>query len=654
MSSSPFRPPFKPAHTAPGAESAPVHDVDESIHIAAFGDSVMWGQGIERDQTFVKRFANELSKRRKKSVKVVIDRSRSGAVMRSTPDLRRNFVDTFPEFFPTKTDRTVFLNGDESGAQQLYGEVPASCPSVQWQVGAVTPDVGKTVEVALFIGGANDIDFEEIINPQEHQGKFVEAYEEPIRTICYDHYREQLRGIRAACPNAVILAFSYHTPISYASDFDKIKAFFKYEYDNNVAWWINENIWTFNDVDALVHEGRIRSVWGQARATYWMRRSIAELARDKVIRGPGIVFVPSGMDPQNAAFAKEPEVFDDYKLPTSDAMQEERVRNIPRVDVERDLRLLALHLIPEKELFPGSHLGQMQSDNPFKVTPQQVEDLLQKVHGPTPMVQALKRLLTDFDNPDLRQAAINSIAAETSRIYRAKRASFLHPDTKAARRYGINAITRYQALHDLTPAPLAPGAGAPSPAAPGVGGETLDQTLERFGLRGNGVIAGDLGHAFVDSIQLIIETADDSDESLSSDVVFEIETVADGKRGTRRYRLNFPYRFTKIQGDLILMRKVYPQFEPGTTSRLTISVVNDLPLTSITGMNIQVGEQPDIKPEYGSIWRPRELTLELNGVQVLTTKLAGLTLGPGDQHDLKYPKPLTVGGEVLTNATANH
>src|SRR4051794_13520164 len=174
-----------PAGRATGGTTGAVAPKDQ-LQVAAFGDSLMWGQGVERKKRFSQLIAVGLGRQHGQTGALSVDRSRSGAAIRVTSGKARDdFVDTFPHLFPDASDAEAFLRGDEQAATRLFGEVPATFPTVEWQVSAVSDAAGKKIDVALVSGGANDGDFENVINPTAHSGLFVEFYEAVIRDITF-------------------------------------------------------------------------------------------------------------------------------------------------------------------------------------------------------------------------------------------------------------------------------------------------------------------------------------------------------------------------------------------------------------------------------------------------------------------------------------
>lgn len=100
------------------------------------------------------------------------DWSRSGAELASDRQARGNFVSTFPELFRTRDDELKFVaEEDEAAAHELYGEIPATFPTVRWQVRKPDARVGRDVDLALACGGGNDIGLETMFNPSNFSGE---------------------------------------------------------------------------------------------------------------------------------------------------------------------------------------------------------------------------------------------------------------------------------------------------------------------------------------------------------------------------------------------------------------------------------------------------------------------------------------------------
>jgi lysophospholipase L1-like esterase len=621
--------------TGPGNVGIAPPDV---FQVAAFGDSVMWGQGLARDQTFAALIANELAADAKKNGVIAVNRSRSGAKILDRGNDRANFLDLFPTLFKSNGQRRRFLDGtDESPATNLYGEIPAAFPTVRWQVDVVDPDLGKRIDVVLLSGGGNDADFDLVLNPQQFPGAFIEEWDGKIRAIAHRDLLAQIQRTRLKCPNAVILVFGYYAPLSHASNNADIKAFFKHEADDDVGWWINERF-GFIDIDRKILEAKVRSVWAQSRAAHWMRKAVTDANRDATVRGPGVLFIPSGMTPDNAALAATPLVHEDYLHPTTDAAQKQRVATCPREPLLDKLR--GGYAVLNHPLLAAS----------------KTKGLRDALDGPTSLVEALSQAIKTDGTGD-RRVAVDLLGDEIQRIQRALIASFLHPNPAGARRYADIGVARYRQHRKRTAAITKDEhSGGPKPLPGDL--ETLGDKLKRYGLRSSGALLADIGHLDVDSLSLIVVTERASDLMLTPDMSLVIATRAAGVVGDRRYQLNFPYRIKLIPPGpgnpnftIVVVKKFYPHFEPAATNRFTIDTANGLRLDEITGIKIEMG--PDqlagqlLDGPHGSIWRPKRVNLEINGVQVLDRTFRNRVVQPGGSLDLTYPPPPPKGPVVV-------
>ena len=595
---------------APGTEDKVVLP-STPTNYAAFGDSLMWGQGVARDKRFSQLTFQGISALPNQPKGKFLDRSRSGAniKVRDGSD-REDFADDHPSLLPTPADVDAFLQGVESAAQQLFGEVPCTFPTVTGQVESLSESFGRDIKVALLSGGANDIDFEALLDSTENQDTFVDEFAGDIREICHKDTLELLSKARQKMPNAVILLFGYYPPFSYETDLDDLKGYAKHEQDSDVRWYINAAAdfvgKPFKDVDKLVAESRVRSVWAQGLATYWQRRAVTDANRDDAIRGPGVVFVPCGFGPNNSAFASQTMVYEEYKHPVSDSMQAVRVKEIPRIDALQDM--VGMLVLVKLDNFEGA------------------KALREKIDGPKSLEVALFT----------REAVRGRTPAEwlTREIYHIQRAligSFLHPNTEGDQQYANMAVRRYDAhrlaIDDL-PGPLGP------PPLPG-GPETLEDRLSRFGLRGQGPLHADVGHEFVDAIRVTVRTSPSSDKAFSPDL-FLMLVLRDFN--TVLLQLNMQY-YKRELSDITFVEKFHGQLEPKLSDEFSIDVSGhtregQLLLKDLVGMKLVVGDWP-----HNQTWLPEDLSVDLNGVQVLTRDLRGTKLGPRGSVDLKYPDP---------------
>jgi hypothetical protein len=621
--------------TGPGGQ---VISVGPQVKVACFGDSLMWGQGLKNEQKFKTLIAHALRGQLGKTVGIVYDRSRSGAKITGSPKDRAEFVETYPELFPGGKGLDAFkVNGkeggifgeDESPASALFGEVPSTYPTVAAQVELMSDTQGKTIDYVLLDGGINDIEPEVIINPQEHDGAYIENYDRPIRDIGLDNVLALIKRVRSKCPKAVILYFGFFPGLSYESSESMIREFMKHEYGDDVAWWFNEHIYHVEDIDRLINQGQTRALWFYGRWMYWTRQAIAAANGDDAIRGPGILYVPSGFGEGNAAFASRSFLWQDYEEPTVDPARTERLAKIPR-NKQHDtmIRLFLLRIL--------------NNDDDAKRTAKELLAALEADKaGPGALMRELRAYVTGTAGAG--GLLDDELRKEIHLIQHGRIASLAHPNPSGALTYAGLAMERFKRHRETLDRIAREAKATHSPPTPG--SPTLDSELRRYNMRTNRSLQADAGHLEVDSLCLRVTTAADSDRNLAPPVSLVVHTKsAGGFTSVRTYLLTFrPYQ---LDSPLVALPaiKAYPYFEPGVQNRLTAAVDGDLLLTDIAGVSVVLGANPykgtDVSSKlYGTTWRPEAVALEVNGREVVRRTPFGQKFGPGQSLDLGWPAP---------------
>jgi hypothetical protein len=601
----------------------------DAIWVAAFGDSLMWGQGLNRADRFSVLFTQQLGAEvgapAGKPGALVWDASRSGAKIRDMPGERDDFADVYPSLFPDAASRKAFLRGDtDAPALGLYGEIPSTFPTILGQVKMLPPAVGRKIEIALVDGGLNDIGGgpEDIVNPLVATGRYIERYDGEIRRIVEDNVTSLLTAVRVKCPNALIMYFGFYSAISYESDPGELRALFKHEFNDDFKWWFNNYIYQEIDVNKMINEAMTRSLWFQGRWQYWTRRAVNFMAADDTRRGPGVVFVPSEFGTFNAGFTPLSHLWQDYIYPVQDPARFDRTRLIPR-QAQLDLMLQVVEHVD----FNGTK------------APALAQKLNSVIDGPL----IVKRDLQDYVNglDGAKGALMRSLADEIHRIQHGLIASMGHPDQVGARGYSRGAVQRYldhrrtmnQVDKELRHIPAA------------VGDQGLDGVLKKYDLRNHRSLAADVTNLDIDSLAVIVKTAPNSSRNLglSASLVLTIRSQA-GPVGPEE----FPLTFTNYVNPLDVLEggdpigKPYPYLEPGHTNRLTVDAAG-LKLSEIVACALVLGPDPwkgstaDIRKRYGLSWAPDSVTLEVNGTPVKTAELFGQKFGPGSHVDLGWP-----------------
>jgi hypothetical protein len=590
----------------------------------------MWGQGLNRQNRFTELITQALPQILGTQRAVVsADASRSGAQIRARADQRATFVDRFPALFPKRAAVTAFLSGrNEEYAARLYGEVPAPFPTVRGQVDMITNTVGATIDVALVNGGVNDINVEDIVNPAVSPREYIERFDGQIRSVGHDDVLELLGRVRRKCPRALILYFGFFAPMSYNSSASKIRALFKYETDDDVGWFLN-GIFGCEDVNAAILEAVTRAVWLNGRWQYWTRQAVVDANSDGAVRGPGVLYVPSGFNPDNSAFGKAEFLWSDYRAPTTDPAEATRRQRCPR----------AAHIDDLQKVYNVYSLSLGGPFGPLPAGPiQQVHDA---IDGPTNLKAAMRAYIAR-QTPANRVAMLVPLRDEILRIRHTLIASCAHPNGKGANSYANHAIKRITE-HVVVTARIDQELRAGPAVVAGLP-ETLDQMLTRYNLRRPHMpLSADVTHLEVDSLAVRVVNAENSDQNFFPDVWLVLTTTEQsGATRQRQYLLNFPYRLQTIVSRSWVF-KPYPHFEPSATNRLTVATEGQLKLAQITASSIIIGGDRlsglTALKAYGKVWRPQTVRLEINGRQVVDLDLTGRTFGFGSHLDLRYPAP---------------
>ena len=612
-------------------------DRSNQFRVAAFGDSLMWGQGLARDRRFSYLIAEEIAVTKGKRPVIAYDWSRSGAKINASRQERTNFVATHWQLFKANTPgggrqaRTAFVDGDEAIAHELYGEVPETFPTVTFQVSNMPARLGSTIDLALVSGGGNDVGLDDLLDPEEFEGEFVPRWEAEFARIAYDDTYELLQRVRTKCPNAVILYFGYMRPFSYESSNRKMMQMAKDLKNSDLAWALNR-ILGIKDVEAILWEIRSRSDWALGRAAYWQKQAVMMANEDDQIRGPGIVYSPSGFLPENAALAPRPLVHEGYLHKTNDDLVQERLDECPRINHLALMEKISVARIPTTNGFP--------SNNQIKEWRSLLKD-----DGPLQILNATADIVNarrDGSSGDVMSAIASlgeAAVDEVARIQRTRIASFIHPNRAGARQYSDVAIRRYAdhaerraSLNQVLPVPQIGQA------------ETPAELLTRFGLRSRRSLVADLGHLDVDSLGVFAITASDSEASFVPNMFLLVDTEDEkGNIGSRRYLLNMPVRVMLAPTQPVptaIVKKHHPELEPRSKTLFTVDTGGDLLLRDITKLSLELGTN-DVNQAFagrnGSVWRPRRVILSINGVTVHDRTFRSKELKPKERLAFEYP-----------------
>lgn len=222
------------------------------LRVVAFGDSVVWGQGLHDHEKFYALVADTLANCAGVQVeKQVI--AHSGA--------------------------TVLPNPDEPDTGPRHQEIPNTYPTINQQVDGFV-GVASTVDLVILDGGINDVDVTWIIDP------FLPSVviEARSRRYCFEEMVPLLNKVASKFSTARIVVTGYYPIVSEHTDLDGFEAIMD----------------TFGFVvggqDAVIRNCR---TFAEAS-----RRDLQDAVRAVNAANPGrVAFADPAFGPENAAFA---------------------------------------------------------------------------------------------------------------------------------------------------------------------------------------------------------------------------------------------------------------------------------------------------------------------------------------------------------------
>jgi len=597
--------------------------------IAAVGDSIMWGQGLKEADRFVTVSANAIGELLGRQP-VIRRLAHSGAVTTTAHDgwdkkleARRAFIDTYPHLFHSQAEKDAFLDADEGAgegpAASLHGEIPRSYPTVTHQLTEID---AADVDIAFINGGANDIDFEEYL---ASRGKTFGAYDLFFEDVFKKRLRTLLRQARKTFPRATLIYTGYYSAFSNISSRGRIEELFihlkgaaKYEVI------INE---IFNalglgvDVDRAVEDVIARSLYGQSRALYWITRTVADLNASEGLK---VIFAYPGFSEENALFASQPFVHQEYKI---SSVQDDMWQ------VRRDNCRRAAHLEKLEEMY--DHMRRRSGPGDWNPPSKSwLKSLRMLLDGPTSLLAVLDGMIESPSNTRHWEPLTEALKQEVSRITTCLIGSFMHPNQAGAAKYAQVIVERFEMqrrlairMHFERMSAMASG------ATPGI---SVRSFLRRFGLSPEaGLRALCLQHVFVDSIAVRITTRSgkaSTDYHSSPHVKLEIMDRIYLQLGPgKRWWLNQGYGKLSTGPSDFFTSDAFGSLHLGDITELTLQRIPELPLES-RAPGLDPGPQPHP-------WTPESITMSLNGVDVFSASI-DRPLNAGESLSLPYPVPL--------------
>lgn len=576
----------------------------DKLNVAVIGDSAMWGQGLNTEDKFYFLAANRIARLLGRELnlfdvnprsgakiiaaktnaerKVVIDPALarfydvkvisvvdrrgieitlpSGRKMTTVKGDRAKFYDTYPAFFESDAQVIAFLDGtNEDPARKLFGEVPATFPTIAYQIESIDNALAESIDMVIMDGSVNDVDFEGVLDSME--GPPIAKIDLAIRAFAYEEFKKVVAKARQKFPRAILLLTGYFSPFSQKSDRDQLERMAKhFSGRSDFELWANDVLtssWgevllapisiglSFTgketvDVGAKVSEAIERSEFAHTRGVYWLRRAVSELV-ESGSAGPGLIFVNPGFRPEHSLFASNSLLHEGYKSPEEtsnsdrvrDAALKDRLDAIPRRDLVDEMDRAHKSLISTR-IVVG--LGQILGDAQKAKIEKDLTALLSKLDGPISLRDRLAEVLKNLFDVDILQRAIDALGRDIGRIHHAEIGSFIHPNEAGARRYTDKLLERYNRHRQISVRSELSKLASSAPQQP-AGDISVRETLRRYSLDAKNGLLSCMQHMIVDSIAVEIKSLFDPPDVIQG----AFDDVFLNVGGGKRFRLNNPF-----------------------------------------------------------------------------------------------------------------
>ncbi len=348
------------ADLLPNSEPAPV------LRAVVLGDSAMWGQGLAEKDKYAFKALQEIGKLLGREVKTT-NLAHSGAPILASDDDREEFLNLYPARFSPKNVRDhregnlkddLIKNNKQDIAILMNQEVPCALPDISYQVEMVPDSVARNAEIVLINGGANDIDFEEFLNPEEYRDNFVKHYNPLLEAASYKKLKTLLKKAKQRFPQATIIYTGYFSPFFPNVANDDLKRMLEdFSGQPGYLTWFNSNMLELKNVGRLAMETQYRSQFGFSRSLYWSRRAVNDVNKETEVlvnaeegqkpkpRGNRVLFIHPQFGPDNTVFGSNSFFHRKYKISEiEDAAKTLREINIPRKYEARDMEVSGRHV----------------------------------------------------------------------------------------------------------------------------------------------------------------------------------------------------------------------------------------------------------------------------------------------------------------------
>ncbi len=174
--------------------------VDKAFHMVVIGDSIAWGNGLNKEDKYYYLVADWLEKKLNKPVDVTVY-AHSGAKISGSKDLWTSIGDLNP-----------FKSSYDQNMNSAY-------PTLKEQADSIIN--ADKVNLILVSGGINDVDVMKLINVYTSAKEIDQS---ALNQSIKDPMKELLSSLLIKCKNAKIIVTNYYPIVSEDSNIDTISA----------------------------------------------------------------------------------------------------------------------------------------------------------------------------------------------------------------------------------------------------------------------------------------------------------------------------------------------------------------------------------------------------------------------------------------------
>ena len=238
---------------------------DRPFEMLIFGDSVIWGQGLNDEEKFSRVVKKKLEAKYLGRVVNLEDLSHSGATIVASKKFKV----------------------PDDAFEDLHGEVPRPTPTLWAQLEAARKkydchqkirnkhlyECSKPVDLILMNGGINDVGIQSLVNPFYCDWTIAWFTKRRIRKYCHHEMQKFLKAVSDTFGDATVVVAGYYPIICPGTKMDRIKELISSYLSPRDSNWPDE---TSRDLEKLEWEKRKRKVENPKES--WLVKRLSKIS----------------------------------------------------------------------------------------------------------------------------------------------------------------------------------------------------------------------------------------------------------------------------------------------------------------------------------------------------------------------------------------